>query len=245
MKTLRLAACLLLLASAAHARDYKRDARWLYLGPAAALGIIVAILPLMHAHESLEPVGFHQFPYGNSEGNETELGEPADYASGQKPWSMALRASQQLTEGKRNAIHAGVAMRTQNRLGVDFNWSEYEEGALKSTKSSSYWNAHVTGNLAENPDHIAEWGIGMAGLDGRDNRLGGSFSLNIEWFPARPASLNARYQLGMLTDERAYHALSLEIGAVWRWLGVGAGYRAFLNPHRNSYGPEGSVRIWF
>lgn len=195
----------------------------------------MAFYPYLAA-DTLEPVGFDRYPYAG-----------ADYYAGPdgpKSYAASVYGGGQYTEGERRSLQGGARFTTAKRLGMDLEWTGFDEGALGDPGRTEYYSGHLMANVSEDPNQVSEWGLGVARLTGRDDRWGGSVGLRWEAFDTYPWSLHGRYQLGVLTDKRLYHDLSLHIGAVWKRLGLSAGYRAFLNPRANSYGPEGMLRLW-
>jgi hypothetical protein len=223
------------VAAPAQAR-FKLDKRVQYalLAPSALLGLAVVFFPYLAA-DTLEPVGFDPYPYG---------GGSEQYTAGPRSWAVSMHGGGQYTEGQRTSLRGGGRFTTAGRLGADFEWTGFDEGALGDPGKTEYYAGHFLANVSEEANQISEWGVGVARITGRDDRWGGSLGLRWEAFNQEPWTLHGRYQLGVLTDQRAYHDLSFHIGLVWTRLGLSAGYRAFLNPRANSYGPEALLRLW-
>ena len=158
--------------------------------------------------------------------------------------NMSSRVSRQFTEGSRQALHVNGALRLESRLGVDFAWSRFDSGAFNLERRTDRLAMHATADLSERDGRFLEYGLGFTTLQSDQSLWGPSFELLGERRLAPPWTLYARYSLAFMNLGASHHELSAGVGPSWKRLGVEAGYRAFLNPLRNVYGPEIALKIW-
>jgi len=199
---------------------------------AAGFGSSLLLLPIAAAY-ALPHYGFEHNPYEESGG----------YGGGSRDAAFELRGSEQLIH-KRGATHGLFRARGSARLGWDFALSSYAGDTLGQSRRASYYDLHLTANYLQNGTSLLDFGIGAVGFDAARTRFGPSVELNYEVFPAFPWNVLLRTQTGLIGG-RLHTDLSGGIGANHGGIGVELGYRAFLNPVRNAYGPEASLRLWF
>ena len=200
---------------------------------AAGIGSSLLLLPIAAAY-SLPHIGFEQYPYDSSDG----------YGSGMRDAAFELRGSEQLVSPRSGATHGLFRARGAARLGWDVALSSYAGRSLGRSNRASYYNAHLTANYWQNGSSLFDFGFGAGGFDAQRTRFGPSLEMNYEIFPMYPWNGYARAESSLIGG-RLNGDLSAGIGASAAWVGLDLGYRAFLNPLRNAYGPEASLRFWF
>lgn len=166
-----------------------------------------------------------------------------DYHNG-KTHQLWTRFSHQLTEGGRGANHVDAGFRHAYRLGLAMTYSKFRAGAFNSYRAPDWLAARVVADLTKRKDRSLEYGFGMATLQGVKTLFGVSVELRGERRLSRPFSLYGRYAPTLMSDGRVFHEATLSAGPNWKRLGAELGYRALLNPLRNSYGPEFTLRLW-
>ena len=159
-------------------------------------------------------------------------------------WSWEARGSWQLFQGQRPAEHADLFARQQERYGGDLHASVFARGAFSPEKASYLGSLHATADLSHGDAGFLEYGLGVADLQGRHARLGPSFEARGRLLLARPWVAEACWQEDLMGKFQFFHDFSVGIGPSWKRLTLEAGYRAFLNPLRNVYGPQLSLRWW-
>jgi len=191
------------------------------------------LLPLAYAY-ALPHYGFTRYPYETQEG----------YGRGEREMAVTFYTSRQLIEKGRQAQHAHLRVRGDNRLGWDFGLSSYDPRVFRPQRRGVLYAGHVTANYLQTGSAFLEAGLGAASFQDPEPRSGFSGELALTLFPKLPYTLSIRYQ-GASLHGRGYHDLSAIAGISWRWLGLAAGYRAFLNPFKDLAGPEMSLLLWF
>jgi hypothetical protein len=155
-----------------------------------------------------------------------------------------VKASHQFTEGDREANHIAAGLRLSGRLSGDFEYSKFRAGAFRFDRGADWFSAHGTADLSSDDLNTFEYGFGFATLQGDQSLWGPGVELRYERKLRAPWTLYLKYAPDLLSDGRFWHEMSAGVGPNWKRLGVEAAYRALLNPLRNSYGPELSLRIW-
>lgn len=155
-----------------------------------------------------------------------------------------VKAGHQFTEGGREANHIAAGLRLSLRLSGDFEYSKFRAGAFRFDRAPDWLSAHGTADLSVNDRDTVEYGFGFATLQGDQSLWGASLELRYERKLAAPWTAYLKYAPAFLSDGRFWHEMSAGIGPSWKRVGVEAAYRALLNPLRNSYGPEVSLRLW-
>lgn len=203
----------------------------------ALLGALLPFVPPKYALDTLAPQTFSKGPY--------RAGDPGYINAGSRAGSFTATGSVQLIERGGRADHALGQLRTESRIGFDFQWSAYEARALQTFARSDIFAAHLTTSLLEREDFLFESGFGGATIQRDDSEFGASWVFNFEAFRKKPWILGARYVPSIYLDGRVFHELRAEAGAAWGRAALTAGVRALLNPLRNAVGPEASLKLWF
>ena len=191
------------------------------------------IAPHLMAHDR-DDRGLERFPFDGQN----------DINSGVS-WALWTRLARQFTEESRQASHLESGLRLPGRLGADFYYSRFDPGAFNMTRRPEFFAFHATADVSTQDDVTLEYGFGLATLQADRTLAGPSMEFRGERRMGKPWTMYARYAPSfMVSDGRFYHHLSLGLGASWKRIGVDAGYKLFLNPLRNGYGPEAALRVW-
>lgn len=193
----------------------------------------LALLPLAVAF-SLPHYGFGRHPYDGDGG----------YGRGERKAAYSLKTAVQLTRGGRGGQHVEIRVRGAKRLGWDLAGDVYGAGHFHPARRGAIYSGHLTSNYLQTNTALLELGLGTAAFENPSPLWGASAELNLELFPARPWTLLFRAQSALIRGQ-GYHTLSGGMGASWRWFGLSAGCRGFINPVRNVWGPELSFNAWF
>lgn len=194
-----------------------------FAGPAA---------PQLFAYE-LDDRGLSRYPYDRVD----------DYQSGAS-YQWWGRAARQSTDGSGLATHITTGLRTDGRLGGEFEWTHFASGAFDSQKRPDLVSLRSTADLSKSDDLTLEYGLGITALWADRTYAGIGFAFAAEKRLIEPATLYARWQPSLVAHLAPLNDLSAGIGVSWRWVGVEGGYRALLTSLRHEYGPEVALRIW-
>ena len=156
-----------------------------------------------------------------------------------------LKAGHQFTEGGREAHHLAAGLRLADRLSADFEYSKFRAGAFRFDRAADWLSAHGTADISQDDANTFEYGFGFATLQGDQSLWGPGVEFRYERKLRAPWTMYLKYAPDLMSDGRFWHELSAGVGPSWKRIGVEAAYRALLNPLRDSYGPEVSLRLWF
>ena len=196
------------------------------------LALAAVLMPLAYAY-ALPHYGFGAFPY-----------VPGGYGRGERAAGFEATTSYQAASGGRGAAHGLARVRGENRLGWDAAFSFYQRGLLRPERRAALVSAHITSNYLQEAESFVELGVGGATYQDPSALWGPSLEASWELFPRRPYSFGLRVQSAVMRGQ-GYHTLSAVAGVGWRWLGLQAGWRVFLDPRKNVTGPELALSSWF
>lgn len=242
MKPTATALLLMALALPAFAGDTQPEVHEFTLGKGAKLQTSLSpadvvvnffLLPLALAYNQPHG-GYTRWPY------ET----PSGYALGDREMAVEARTSRQFLPSGRQAQHAHLRVRGDNRLGWDVSVASFDKGQLAASRRGGFYGGHLTANYLRTERALLEAGFGAASFQDPEPQGGMSGELALELFPARPWTLVCRYQ-GASIHGRGFHDLSAHTGLAWRFIGLTAGWRSFWNPVRHAHGPEFGLALWF
>ncbi len=192
------------------------------------------VWPYIMTNEWLEHHGYGAYPYDGEE----------PYTRGGRPRGWELTSAVQVDRRGRRAYHEYARMRSAGRVGWEVGVTSFERGALTDERAGDFYHAHALMTWFQSEAAVLDVGMGGSILDSPARHPGMSGSVALEAFPIRPLNVALRYQLAFLGGPNT-HELSGSLGFSWRWIGVSGGYRAFINPQRNTHGPEAAFRVWF
>lgn len=191
------------------------------------------LMPYAYAY-ALPHLGFARYPYE----------EGYAYGLGRRSMACSARASGQRLQSGGNAALGEARVRGANRLGWDVSWASFDAGVLSPSRRGGIYNGHITANYAQNSLALLEFGFGAQTFQAPGERWGASAEMALQLFPAPPWTVSVRYQAASLRSQ-AFHDASMGIGIHRRRLGLGLGYRVYLNPLRDLHGPEAALYGWF